>query len=418
MTAKERVEAALDHRGPGPVPVDFGSTPVSGIHCSIVAALRRQYGLSPDPVRVHEPYQMLGWIDDDLKEAVGIDTDGIFSHKTLFGFPLQDWRPWTTPWGQEVLMPGGFVSSTQPDGSVLIYPQGDPDAPPSGQMPANGYFFDTIVRQEPLREDCLDPEDNLEEFGPFETDALEHFRAAADSLRESSRAVVACFGGTGFGDIALVPAPFLKRPRGIRDIQEWYISTVTRRDYIHAVFDKQCDYALQNLETVHALVGDAVDVLYVCGTDFGTQTSSFCSVDTLESLYIPYYKRVNDWVHRHTSWKTFKHSCGAVEPFIESFIGAGFDILNPVQCSAAGMDPGKLKSTYGDRICFWGGGVDTQKTLPYGTPAQVREEVLERCSIFSPGGGFVFNSIHNVQARTPLDNLVAMIEAVREFNRG
>jgi uroporphyrinogen-III decarboxylase len=133
-------------------------------------------------------------------------------------------------------------------------------------------------------------------------------------------------------------------------------------------------------------------------------------------LYLPYYKAVNDWIHQHTTWKSFKHSCGSVVRLLPAFVDSGFDILNPVQCSAAGMSPQFLKDTYGDRLTFWGGGVDTQKTLPFGTPAQVREEVLGRCQVFSKSGGFVFDSIHNVQARTPIANVVAMIEAVHEFN--
>jgi len=227
---------------------------------------------------------------------------------------------------------------------------------------------------------------------------------------------MASFGGTAFGDIALVPAPFLKRPRGIRDIAEWYMSTVVRRDYVHAIFEAQCNVALENLARIHAIAGDQVDAVFICGTDFGTQTSAFCSVETFRELYMPYYKRVNDWIHAHTNWKTFKHSCGAVENFLPWFIECGFDILNPVQCSAAGMEPRHLKRTYGDRLTFWGGGVDTQKTLPFGTPQEVREQVLSRCEIFGAGGGFVFNAIHNVQARVPVANIVAMIEAVKEFN--
>lgn len=154
----------------------------------------------------------------------------------------------------------------------------------------------------------------------------------------------------------------------------------------------------------------------MCGTDFGTQNATFCSLDTFKSLYVPYYKRVNDWIHAHTTWRTFKHSCGAVESFMPAFIDAGFDIINPIQCSAEGMDPKKLKAQYGDRLIFWGGGVDTQRTLPFGTPAEVRVEVLERCEVFSKGGGFVFNAIHNVQANTPVANVTAMIDAVKEFN--
>jgi uroporphyrinogen-III decarboxylase len=156
--------------------------------------------------------------------------------------------------------------------------------------------------------------------------------------------------------------------------------------------------------------------MYVCGTDFGTQTSAFCSVATFRELWFPYYQRVNHWVHTKTSWKCFKHSCGSVERFLESFIEAGFDIINPVQCSATGMDPAELKRKYGSRLVFWGGGVDTQKTLPFGSPRDVREEVLRRCEIFAPGGGFVFSSIHNLQAGTPVANIVAMLDAVHEFN--
>ncbi|MFP4166988.1 MAG: uroporphyrinogen decarboxylase family protein, partial [Opitutales bacterium] len=121
-------------------------------------------------------------------------------------------------------------------------------------------------------------------------------------------------------------------------------------------------------------------------------------------------------IHQNTDWRTFKHSCGAVEPLIETFIDAGFDILNPVQCSAAGMDPKGLKEKYGERITFWGGGVNTQQTLPFGKPEEVRREVLERCEVFAPGGGFVFNAIHNVQALTPVENFIAMIDAVKAYN--
>ena len=190
----------------------------------------------------------------------------------------------------------------------------------------------------------------------------------------------------------------------------------TRQDYIHAIFSRQCDLALDKLARVHAVVGDAIDLLYVCGTDFGTPTSSFCSTETFDSLWAPYYRRINDWVHRHTTWKTMKHCCGAVEPFMSHFIAAGFDVINPVQCSAAGMDPHALKIRYGDRLVFWGGGVNTQQTLPFGTPEEVRAEVLERCETFSQGGGFVFNAVHCVQANTPVPNIIAMLDAVKEFN--
>ena len=137
-------------------------------------------------------------------------------------------------------------------------------------------------------------------------------------------------------------------------------------------------------------------------------------MDAYRDLFKPFHKRVNDWIHKHTAWKTFIHSCGSVAVLIPDFIDAGFDILNPVQCSAHDMEAQSLKTRFGDRITFWGGGVDTQQTLPFGTPEQVRAEVRERIRIFGKGGGFVFNPIHNVQSGTPIENLLAMLKTIVE----
>ena len=416
MNHKERIAAALNHRDTGKVPVDFGSTGVTGMHVTVVAVLREYYGLERRSVRVVEPYQMLGGLDNDLLDAIGVDTIGLAAPNTLFGFPNVNWRPLRMPWGQEVLVSEHFRTRTEAGGDLLIYPCGNVTAPPSGRMPKGGFFFDTIIRQPPIVEEKLDAEDNLEEFAPISDTDLEYFRAEASRLAKTGRAVIAAFGGTAFGDIALVPAPFLRYPKGIRDIAERYMSTALRPDYIHAVFARQCDIALANLDKIHRAVGGDISAVFVCGTDFGTQTSTFCSATTFDNLYAPYYKRVNDWIHARTSWKTFKHCCGAVEPFLGHLADAGFDIFNPVQCSAKGMDAQLLKDRHGERLVFWGGGVDTQRVLPFGTPAQVREQVLERCRIFSRGGGFVFNAVHNVQANTPVKNVAAMLDAVREFN--
>jgi hypothetical protein len=416
ITGADLVRTTLRHEPPQAVPLDFGSTFVTGMHVSCVAALREYFGLGKDPVRVIDPGQLLGWIEDDLKRAMGISTEGVVRRMTRFGFPLEDWKPFRLDSGLEILVPGGFTVTRDASGNTLLYPQSDLSAPPSACMPKDGHFFDNIIRQQPIDEERLDPADNLEEFGPVSEADLDYLEGEVKRAAATGRAVVASFGGTSFGDIALVPAAGLKYPKGIRDVTEWYMSTRSRRDYIHRVFEGQCEIALKNLERIAARTGGLVDVINVCGTDFGTQTSSFCSVGTFRELWLPYYQRVNQWVHTHTSWRTFKHSCGAVSKFIPSFLDAGFDILNPVQCSAAGMDPATLKQTYGERIVFWGGGVDTQATLPFGTPQQVREEVLRRCEVFAPGGGFVFNSVHNVQAGTPVENIVAMVRAVHEFN--
>jgi hypothetical protein len=416
MTSRQCLDAALNHREPDRIPVDFNATAVTGMHVDCVIGLRGHYGLEKRPVKVHEPYQMLGWVDEDLQEVLGIDVEGVWGYETLFGFPNENWKPWRMDNGREVLVSEHFEVTRDANGDTLIYPKGDRSAPPSGRLPKNGFFFDTIVRQEPIDEARLDPADNLEEFGPVSDAALAYFDESSRRAEVTGRGVIANFGGTGLGDIALVPAPFLKHPKGIRDVEEWYVSTLTRKSYIHAIFERQTEIALANLAKIRPLVGDRVQAAFICGTDFGTQQSTFCSPATFRELYLPYYRRINDWVHQHTAWKTFKHSCGAVWSLIPVFIDSGFDILNPVQVSAAGMEAGKLKADFGRDLVFWGGGVDTQKTLAFGTPEEVRIEVLRRCDIFGKGGGFVFNAVHNIQANVPVRNIVAMFDAVHEFN--
>jgi hypothetical protein len=411
--SKDCVLTALAHREPERVPVDFGSTTVTGIHISCVAALREHYGLERKPVRAVDCGQMLGEVEEDLKRAMGIDVEGIFRRTNRFGTANERWKPWRMPDGLEILVPGEFNTTTDANGDTLLYPQGDTSAPPSARMPAGGYFFDAIIRQEPIDEERLDPADNLEEFKEIPEEELAWLAAEAGRAAATGRAVVASFGGTGFGDIAHVPGVGLKQPRGIRDVTEWYMSLRSRRSYVAEVFVRQTEIALGNLRRIAGRVGELVDVVMICGTDFGTQSSSFCSVRTFRELWLPYYRRINDWIHGNTNWRTMKHSCGAVAPFIPAFVEAGFDILNPVQCSAAGMEPGALKAAHGGSVVFWGGGVDTQRTLPFGTAAEVREQVLRRCEILASGGGFVFAAVHNIQARTPVSNVVAMIDAVK-----
>lgn len=416
MTGRECVQTTLAHRSSGRVPVDFGATLVTGLHVSCVAALREHFGLEQRPVKVRDPGQMLGIVDDDLRAAMGVDVVGVFPRKTRYGFVNENWREVRTPWGQGILAPEQFRPSTASNGDWFIHPQGDHALPPSAHMPRASFFFDNIIRQDPIDEEHLNPADNLEEFVVVTDADLEHFRCDVAHAQTTGAAIVAAFGGMSLGDIGNVPAPALVHPKGIRGVAEWYMATIEHPDYVHEVFTQQYDIALQNLTRIHAMIGDAIDVVYVCSTDFGTQQSQFCSVQTFRELYLPHYQRLNGWIHRHTRWKTFKHTCGAVDPLIPALIDAGFDVLNPVQCSATGMDPDHLKASYGAAITFWGGGVDTQKALPFGRPAEVREQVLRRCEIFARNGGFVFNSIHNVQACTPVRNIVAMLDAVHEFN--
>jgi len=417
MNSKERFDLTVNHKQPDRIVVDLGSTAVTGIHAQSVENLRKYYGLEAKPVRVIEPYQMLGLIDDDLIEAMGIDVIGAWGKNNMFGIYNHGlMKELKTFWGQTVLVPDGLNTTYDANGDLLIYPEGDLSAPPSSRMPVASYFFDAIVRQAPIIEEELDVRDNLEEFTLISENELEFWKESTRKARATGKAVIAALGSTALGDIALVPGLQVKHPKGIRDIAEWYMSTVMRPDYIKGIFERQTEIALENFSRIHEVVGDNLDAVFICGTDFGTQESTFCAPEQFDDLWLPYYRRINDWVHSNTNWKTFKHSCGAVESFIPHFIEAGFDIINPVQLSAKGMDPAHLKRNYGKHLVFWGGGVDTQKTLPYGKPEQVRNEVLRLCDILGKDGGFVFNTVHNIQANVPVENIVAMINAVKEFN--
>lgn len=414
LTSKERLVRTLTHQQPDRVCVDFGSTAVTGIAASTLAKLRKALLNSDAPIKVHEPYQMLGLLEDDLLEALGVDVMGVIPRCNMFGFENKDWKPFTMFDGTKVLVPGHFNLTVAPSGGWYIYPQGDTSVPPSGHMPKDGFYFDSINRQGPIDEDKLNPADNIEEFGPLSETDLAHFQNLAQAAIQRHKGAVVTVPGTAFGDIALVPAPWLKHPKGIRGVEEWYISTAARRDYVFKVFEKQCENALANLKRLIPVLGDSVQVAFTTGTDFGHQHGLFASPHTYRDLFKPFHKAVNDFIHKNTSWKVFIHSCGSIIKLLPDLIEAGFDILNPVQCSADGMDARTLKKEFGKQLVFWGGGVDTQKTLPFGTPDEVYREVRQRIEIFNQDGGFVFDAIHNVQAGTPIDNVLAMLKAVKD----
>jgi len=246
LTGRQRVLKALDYEQVDRIPVDLGGTLGTGAQVSVIAGLRRALGLDEPgtPVKVVEIYQMLGEVAADLRDALGIDVVNLPGPKNHFGFPDADYKPWRTFKGTDVLVPGKFNTEPEPNGDILQYPQGDMSAPPSGRMPKGGFYLDDIIRQEPIDDAKLDPADNLEDFALIGEDDLKIYEQRARELYDNTDlAITAGFPGTAFGDVALVPAAFLKHPKGIRDIEEWYISTVSRREYIKEVFAGQAEIA-------------------------------------------------------------------------------------------------------------------------------------------------------------------------------
>jgi len=420
MTSRERIIASLNHQETDKLPLDLGSTMVTGIHVSSLHKLKVALGLinPTEPVKVIDPFQMLGEVDDDMRKTLGIDTVPLLPRRNFFGFKNENWKPWTFFDGTPLLVPEKFNTIPNKNRDIYQYPEGDTSVPPSGKMPKDGFYHDALIRQKPiLDERWLKIEDQIEEYTLLTDEELLYYERETRRLFEETDYAIVSGGvpGTNIGDIALIPGPSLKDPQGIRDVEEWYISLIARKDFIKDVFAQMVEIGLKNLKCFHQAVGERIQVIVVSGTDFGSQYSSFISKELYQELFKPFHRKINDWVHQNTTWKTFIHTCGSVYNLLPDIQEAGFDILNPVQISAAKMNPEELKKKFGKYFTFWGGGVNTQNTLPFGTPEEVRKEIRRLIENFKPGGGFIFAAVHNIQPNIPIGNLLALFETVNEY---
>lgn len=418
MNSRKRIIKTLNRETTDKIPFDLGGTQQTGIHFEVVAKLRDYYGLEKRPVKIFEPFQMLGEIEDDLKEVLCVDCTGIYRENNQFGIKNDNWKSCTLFNDTQVLVPEKFNIEKGKNGGIYQYPQGDKSSSPCAFMPEGGYYFDLVPRQKKIDENDLKVEYNLEEFVLITEEELKYLDKLSKELYENTGfALIGDFGGTSFCDLVGIQGPTLKNPKGIRNVEDLYISLINKKDFIMEIFDGQLNTGLKNLEKIYQAIGDRIQIINVSAADYGAQESLFVSLEIYRELVKPFNRKINDWIHKNTGWKTFIHTCGSIEKMIPDLIEAGFDILNPVQCSAKGMDPKLLKEKYGEKIVFWGGGVDTQKTLPFGSESDVRKEVLERLEIFGSDGGFVFSAVHNIQPNIPIENLVTMIETVKDFNK-
>lgn len=421
MNGRERILCSLNHQEPDKLPHDLG-TWCTGIHVSSLHKLKVALGLiRPDePVKVIEPYQMLGEVDEGLRKALDLDTFHLDSEVNAFGFKNTNWKRWVLSDGTPLLVPEKFNTELDAKGDLYQYPEGDTTVSPSMKMPGGGYYFDCVIRQKPILEDSdLRVEDQIEGYGIVSESTLRFLEKESKRLYDETEYLIVSGGvpGTKLGGAAFVPGPFLKDPKGIRDLEEWYICLITRSEFIKEVFARLTEIGLKNLDLLHQAVGERIQVILVTATDFGSQKGLLISPELYRNLFKTFHQKINEWIHKNTTWKSFIHTCGSVYDILSDLKEAGFDILNPVQLSAAKMDPKRLKEEFGDHFTFWGGGVDTQKTLPFGTPEEVKEEVKRMIEIFSPGGGFVFNAVHNIQPHVPVENMLAMFEVVKEHRR-
>lgn len=417
MNSRQRVIDAINHKVPDKVPFDLGATFASGISIKTLYGLREALGLTHKIQKLFDPYQMLGEVELDIINKLHVDTMGVWGENTFFGTSNREWKSWKFN-GMDVLVGKEFNTTHDDKGNIYVYPHGDVTKEPCGMLPAGGYYVDSIVRNEPFDEACLNPkQDFINDYAVLTQDELKFYQQKAKDLYEGTDlALVSVLTPLSINDFAHLPAPWLNVTPGIRNVDEWLIYHYTHPEYINEVHEMHTEVALKNLELYYEAVGDKIQIMILSGADYGTQNGLFISKDMYRQFVMPYQKRVNDWIHKNTKWKTFYHSCGSIVDILDDMIEAGIDIINPVQTSAKGMHPEYLKQKYGDKLVFWGGAIDTQTTLCKGTPEQVRDETLNHLKILSKNGGYVCATTHNIQYDTPIENLLAYIDAVNEFN--
>ena len=396
MTHRERVLMALNHEEPDRVPIDFAAWRSSGIQAPAYAALRRHLGLGGDRLfRLYDLMQQLAEPELELVERFHGDIVQIHRLEPSFGIRIDAWRPATLPDGTRCLVPRDYHPVARPHGGWSLLSSDGTEI--ARMLPSGGYFepvhFPLANAHAPEDIEAIPwPIMTAEEAAFIRTQA-EHWR------RHTDYATLACFGGNILenGNFMFGFAEFMMRLGTDVDLVEYFLDRLVR-------------WHLDNLAVFLPAIEGLVDIV-ACGDDLGTQTSLIVSPETYRRLIKPRQAKVYEYIHQHSSAKLFLHSCGAIEPILGDLIEIGIEIINPVQIGAAGMEPEWLKAKYGRHLTFWGGGCDTQHTLPLGTVDDIRDEVRQLVGIFKPGGGFVWCPIHNLQATVPPANVIAAYDA-------
>lgn len=400
MTSRERVLKALAHQEPDRVPIDLGATKVTGIHAIAYNRLKAYLGVHGGDIRVFDLYQQLAEVEDAVLQRFQVDVVGLHRIEQAHGVWNLRWKQWRLPDGSPCLVSEDFDPVVEEDGSLSLVRDGvtvrKMPAPPWGL-----YFYRV---HHPLAGDITFEDVDRFEWPVISDRELELLRDRARRLYEDTDyAIVGEFGGS-----------ILEWGQDLRGWEAFLVDLVRRPELAGCLMDKMVEAHLHNLARYLDAVGEYIQVIMM-GDDLGTQQGLQISPQTYREMVKPRHQRLYRFVKERSSAYIFLHSCGAVYELIPDLIEAGVDILNPVQTSAAGMDPARLKAEFGDRLTFWGGGVEGQGVFPRGTPAEVRQQVRQRLEVFAPGGGYVFAPIHNIQPDVPPENIVVVYDAAVEF---
>jgi uroporphyrinogen decarboxylase len=406
LTSRERVWKTINHELPDRVPIDIGGTKVTGIHIDEYVELGRYLGLDIEPPKVYEQWQMLARVDESMMRWLHSDVIQVENPVETWGLKNTGWKIWKTNPGNDVLMPGGYDPITDHEGYIHLY---DPKGNSLAYMAPSGIYFDKDCPTEMSMGDFIFMDPLLwKKSIPLYTD--EELRILEKKARFYHE----------YTDYS-VHGGFLKGGLGTNGIfaghtiGDWMCILVSENEYAKSILAATAERAIENLELYLQAVGPYIDTILVSGTDFGSQKGEMFNPELIREFHCPNYKMINDYIHRFGKVKTMLHSCGSIANIIEDFIQAGVDILNPVHTNTLNMEPAKLKERFGGRIVFWGGGIETQTVLPYGTKEEVREQVEERIKILGKNGGFVFAAVHNIQYGVPPQNIESMIDAILEF---
>ncbi len=407
MTGRERVLAAIEHREPDRVPLDLGGSFVTGIHSQALAGLRDRLGLESRPVRLHDAVQMLGEVEMDVVERLNLDVLPIEPLNLRTASRSDRHRIWEL-FGIEILVPEDFDVEQDEDGGWLMFHGAGEHRRAIMSMPADGFYFDTIdygAWDLNFTPPPLDDIRRMSESWHIRDERLEYLASRAEELRRTTDKALMLnpWGGLGMHYVGR--------------LTDFLCLLAQDPGYVHDLFMICTEVAVQNLGRLWGAIGDNADLVFITGLDFGSQRCELFSPNTFRQVYLPALKAHYDWIRENTTWKSFEHSCGSIANIVGDMAEAGLDVLNPVQTTAAGMDPASLEERFGDRLTFWGGGIETQGVLQFGTPDDVREQVTERVGIFGPGGGFVFCADHNIQPNTPPENIIAAYETAFEGGR-
>jgi hypothetical protein len=398
----------VNHQVPDRVPIDLGGMKASGIAVSACDKVKRRLGI-PSCTKVLDPRFMIAVVEAEVLKRLHVDVVPLDLSIILSMLrPDHQWLPRRLFDGTAALFPPGTNIAEDAAGNWILL--GADGSPSSFRMPKGGYYFDDTSFN---RGERIDPK----KFRPVSDIPDEHLKILAEYARSLYHNTDYAILGWGFGvcflGLSLITDRASNVTQGLPD--EWMIMLMTEQQTCHEMMDRSVEATIRCLSLVRQAVGDYCFAWGIAADDSGTQRGEFIRPELWAEMIKPHYKKLCDWIHAHTSWKVFLHCCGSVYHLLPHFIEAGIDIFNPVQTSAANMDPARLKQQFGQRLVFWGGGCDTQRVLGQASPDEVRRHVRERLEIFSPGGGYVFNQVHNIQANVPPENVIAMFDAAYEF---